>query len=210
MPPLQTSQRTSSGWAPESSQPSTLLGRALLPGNDIDRTKGCGVMALEFDRIDLKILNILEDEGRLSSHILAERTGVSKAQCEERILKLELDGHIGGYTIIRGYPDAAARPISALIRIVQEPGRSGHDLQRSMESIPEITTAELLDKDHTILMRLQVNDYDRLNKITTFFQVQSTVLSLEVSTTQPLFSHRPVPHTIGHRRDTPSERKQQQ
>ena len=150
------------------------------------------------DRIDLKILSILRDEARLPITTIADRTGVSAAQCEERIFKLELDGHIGGYTTIRNYPDPAIRPIHAVIRIVQEPGRSGHDLQRSMDSIPEITTAEHLDADQSILLRVQVPDPDRLNKIIHFFEVQSAVLSLEVSTSQPLISHRPLPQTIGH------------
>ena len=153
--------------------------------------------ARELDAVDLKILSILQDEGRLPSTTIAERTGLTEGQCAERIFRLELNGHIGGYTISRKYPDAATRPLSALIRIVQVPGRSGHDLQRSMESIPEITTAEFVDNDHTVLLRLQVSDLDRLNRITTFFQVQSAVLTLEVSTTLPLFSYRPTPQTVG-------------
>lgn len=155
-------------------------------------------MARKLDLIDLEILRILEDEGRIPTEILAARTGANETQCEDRIFKLELDGHIGGYTIIRNYPDEDARPISAVIRIVHEPGRTSHDLQRSMESIPEITTAETLAKDHTVLIRLRVPDLDRLHKITAFFQMQSAVVSLEVSTTQPLFSRRPTPQIIGH------------
>ncbi|ASN20019.1 Lrp/AsnC family transcriptional regulator [Arthrobacter sp. YN] len=147
--------------------------------------------------MDLKILGILQDEGRLPSATIALRTGLTKSQCAERIFRLELDGHIGGYTIIRDYPDPTTRPITAVIRIVQVPGRSGHDLQRSLKSIPEIITAELVDNAHTVLLRLQVPDLDRLDKITTFFKVQSAVLALDVSTTQPLFCHRPTPQTIG-------------
>ncbi|MGO4585851.1 Lrp/AsnC family transcriptional regulator [Arthrobacter sp. 2RAF6] len=151
----------------------------------------------ELDAMDQKILSILQDEGRLPSTMIAERTGLTEGQCAERILRLELDGYIGGYTIVRNYPDAATRPLSALIIIVQVPGRSGHDLHRSMESIPEISTAELVDNDHTVILRLQVPDLDRLSSIATFFLVQSSVLALEVSTTQPILSHRPTPQTIG-------------
>lgn len=154
--------------------------------------------APEPDPMDLKILGILQNEGKLPSTTIALRTGMTESQCAERIFKLELDGHIGGYTIIRNYPDPATRPTSALIRIVQVPGRTGHDLQRSLDSIPEITTAELVGSDHTVLLRLQVPDLDRLEKIAAFFKGQSAVLTLDVSTTQPLFSHRPTPQTIGH------------
>ena len=121
-------------------------------------------MVRRLDLIDLRILGILKDEGRISTEILAERTGVDQTQCEERIFKLELDGHIGGYTIIRNYPDADTRPLTAVIRIFPAAGRTGHDLQRSMESIPEITTAEAVVKDRSILIRLQVPDLDRWRK----------------------------------------------
>lgn len=155
-------------------------------------------MPKRLDPIDRKILRILKDEGRIQNEILAKRTGLDKLQCEERIFRLELDGHIGGYTIIRNYPDADDRPISAVISIAMESGRTIDDLYRSTESVPEIVTAEVLQKDRTVLMRLEVPDHDRLNQLIAFFQVQSSVASLEVSTTKPLFSHRPVPQTIGH------------
>ena len=153
--------------------------------------------ALKLDSLDLKILSILQDEGRLPGTTIALRTGLSESQCAERIFRLERDGHIGGYTIIRNYPDADTRPLTALIRIAQMPGRTGHDLQRSLEFIPEITTAELVDTNQTVLLRLQVPDLDRLGKIITFFESQSAVLTVEVSTTHLLFSHRPTPQTIG-------------
>jgi len=155
-------------------------------------------MAKKLDQLDQKILMILEDEGRIPNEILAKRTGLNESQCEERIFKLELDGHIGGYTIIRNYPNADDRPISAIVSIATEPGRTIHDLHRSMESVPEIVTAEVLEKDRTVLVRLKVPHHDRLNEILAFFQVQSSVASLAVTTTQPLFSHRPVPQFIGY------------
>lgn len=155
-------------------------------------------MPKRLDPIDRKILRILEDEGRISNEILAKRTGLNEIQCEERIFKLELDGHIGGYTIIRNYPNAGDRPISAIIIIAMESGRTLHDLHRSMESIPEILTAEVLEKDRTVLMRVEAPHHNRISEITTFLRNQSSVASLEVSTTQPLFNHRPVPQAIGY------------
>lgn len=150
------------------------------------------------DETDSLILGFLEDEGRLSTTILAQRTGISAAECNERIQRLEQTGYIAGYAAIRNYPDPAARPLTALIKIVQQPGRNGHDLLRSMESVPEITNAELLEADHSIMIRVQAPSRERLEKIITFFKVQSSVLSLEASTTQALFNYRPMPRSIGH------------
>lgn len=162
--------------------------------------------ACKLDAMDLTILAILEDEGRLSTRILAARTGLTQRQCQERITALERDGHIGGYTLIRNYPDPSFRPVSACIRIALAPGRNGEDLYRSMETITEISTAELLDNDHSVLIRLQTINKDRLKAIAHFFEAQFAVLSLEVSTTQPLVNHRPAPSsTVQHHRLLPAD-----
>lgn len=173
-------------------QGAILHGKALLP------TEANPPRGLSLDRTDLLILAFLEDEGRLLTTTLAQRTGISAAECAERIQRLEQAGHIAGYTVVRNYPDPATRPVTALIKIVQHPGRNGHDLLRSMASIPEISSAELLEAEHSIMIRVQAPSHERLEKISSFFKVQSSVLSLEVSTTQRLFNHRPMPRSIGH------------
>lgn len=65
-----------------------------------------------------------------------------------------------------------------------------------MESIPEIVTAEVPSTDETVLIRLQVPDLARLEKITEHFRSQTAVLSLEVSTSTPLLAHMPPRHPI--------------
>lgn len=154
-------------------------------------------MHTSLDRADLAILAVLEEEARIPNRILALRTGLGEQECAARIQRLETDGHIGGYTIIRNYPHGTARPVTAVLTITQRPGRSGHDLLRSMDSIPELSSAEILEEDHRVLIRLQVPTLDRLNEITAFFRVQSSVQAIEVSRTNPLFSHSPAPHAIG-------------
>ncbi|MEO5316181.1 Lrp/AsnC family transcriptional regulator [Pseudarthrobacter sp. CC12] len=171
-------------------QGTTPRGRTLIP------TEAIPPAELSPDQTDFLILGFLEEEGRLSTTILAQRTGISATECTERIQRLERTGHIAGYAAVRSYPDPAARPITALIKIVQQPGRNGHDLLRSMESVPEITNAELLEADRSIMIRVQASSHERLEKIITFFKVQSSVLSLEASTTQTLFNYRPMPRSI--------------
>lgn len=151
-------------------------------------------MPRELDRVDLKIMQILEDNARIADAALADRSGVTEPECRERLAWLQHSGHIGGYSIIRNYPNAKLRPIFATIRIVQDPARTGHDLQRSMDFIKEITTAETLDIDNSVLIRVQTPDIDRLHEITDLFRMQSAVQSIEVSTTKPLLIRRPSLH----------------
>lgn len=49
------------------------------------------------DRIDLKILAILQDEGRITNQALAERVALSASACLARVRRLETEGLILGY-----------------------------------------------------------------------------------------------------------------
>lgn len=154
-------------------------------------------MPSEIDRVDQEILRILEDDSRLPIDALATRAGVNQNECEARMERLQQTGHIGGFTIVRNYPDAATRPVFGLISITPDPRRNGQDLLRSMESIPEIVTAEMLNTDESVLVRVQVPDQARLEAIAEHFRRQFAVLSLEVSMTMPLLAHLPPRHPIG-------------
>lgn len=154
-------------------------------------------MPNEIDRVDQAILRILEDDSRLPIEALATRAGVNQDECEARMERLQQTGHIGGFTIVRNYPDAATRPVFGLMSITPDPRRNGQDLLRSMESIPEIVTAEMLNTDESVLVRLQVPDQARLEAIAEHFRSQFAVLSLEVSITMPLLAHVPPRHPIG-------------
>lgn len=50
------------------------------------------------DSFDLKILEVLQSEGRLSNLELADRIGLSPSPCLRRVKRLEAEGIIEGYT----------------------------------------------------------------------------------------------------------------
>ena len=52
---------------------------------------------LALDAIDLKILRILRDDGRITNVALAERVGISPPPCLRRVRALEEAGYIHGY-----------------------------------------------------------------------------------------------------------------
>ena len=52
----------------------------------------------KFDAIDLKILDQLQNNGRLSIVELAKRVNLTKTPCTERVKRLEASGVITGYT----------------------------------------------------------------------------------------------------------------
>ncbi|HYW57126.1 MAG TPA: Lrp/AsnC ligand binding domain-containing protein [Polaromonas sp.] len=54
-------------------------------------------MASTLDRIDLKILNLLQNDGRISNLKLAESAGLSPTAVLARVQRLTRDGYILGY-----------------------------------------------------------------------------------------------------------------
>lgn len=142
------------------------------------------------DFIDEAILHELERDSRLTADAVAVRIGVSPGECAARIAELESAGHIRGYTLMRGYPDPALRPISAVIRVVQDRSRTGADLLRSLDFIPEIVTAEIAEEDRSLLLRLQTTEPSRIESIASALRLQSAVESVDVSPTTLVLSSR--------------------
>lgn len=55
---------------------------------------------LELDRYDRRILEVLQQDGRISNQDLAERIGLSPSPCLRRVRALEENGVIAGYRAI--------------------------------------------------------------------------------------------------------------
>ena len=70
----------------------------------------------ELDRTDLKIIDFLQKDGRLSMTELAQRIGLSATPCTERERRLEREGVITGYHA-RVDPRALGRPLLVFVEL---------------------------------------------------------------------------------------------
>lgn len=68
------------------------------------------------DRIDRRLLALLQEEGRMTTVELAERIGLSPTAASERIKRLQRDGVILGYTA-RLSPEALGRGFLAFVEV---------------------------------------------------------------------------------------------
>ncbi|WP_139346618.1 hypothetical protein [Sinomonas mesophila] len=87
---------------------------------------------------------------------------------------------------------AALRPVTAVIRVVQDRARTGADLLRTLDYIPEIVTAEVLDEDGSLLLRIQATEPARIEAIASGLCRQSAVVSLDVTRTTVVLSKPPA------------------
>ncbi len=94
---------------------------------------------LDLDRFDRRILELLQEEGRISNQELADRIGLSPSPCLRRVRALEESGLITGY---RAMLDAQRLGLSlmALIHIAMDrhtPERFAH-FEAKVAAIPAV------------------------------------------------------------------------
>lgn len=70
----------------------------------------------ELDAIDRRILDLLQQEGRLTMTELGERVGLSTSPCSQRVKRLEAQGVITGYHA-RVNPAAVGRSLLVFVEI---------------------------------------------------------------------------------------------
>ena len=128
---------------------------------------------MQFDRFDRGILEVLQTEGRISNHDLAERIGLSASPCLRRVRALEASGVIVDY---RAMLDARQLGLTllALIHISMDrhtPERFANFEQR-VADLPEVLECLLITgQEADYQLKVIVRDMDAyqsllLNRIT--------------------------------------------
>jgi Lrp/AsnC family leucine-responsive transcriptional regulator len=128
---------------------------------------------MKLDRYDRNILQILQEEGRISNQDLAERIGLSQSPCLRRVRALEESGLIIGY---RALVDARKLGLTllALIHIAMDrhtPERFAN-FDAAVNALPEVLECLLITgQDADYQLKVIVRDMDAyqdllLNKIT--------------------------------------------
>ena len=118
------------------------------------------------DRIDRKILRILQDDGRITVTELADRVGLSATPCGERVRRLERDGFITGYHA-RLNPQALGQSLLVFveIRLSAKSGRIFEEFKREVLKLPNVLECHLVSGDFDYLIKARIpemNAYRRL------------------------------------------------
>jgi Lrp/AsnC family transcriptional regulator, leucine-responsive regulatory protein len=111
------------------------------------------------DAIDRKIIAAVQSDGRISTHELAARVGLSPSPCARRLRLLEEAGIIKGYTAIIDQTKVGL-PISAFASIKLERQRE-ENLDRFAHAVagwPEVADCYLMTGQRDYLMRIVVRD----------------------------------------------------
>ncbi|HUI59433.1 MAG TPA: Lrp/AsnC family transcriptional regulator [Steroidobacteraceae bacterium] len=118
------------------------------------------------DKLDRKILDLLQKNGALTAADLAERIGLSKAPCWRRIRRLEEEGIIKQTVALL---DARALNVGTTVFVTLKTGNHSEAwferFVRAVRDIPEVTEIHRMSGDVDYLMRIVVPDIDAYDAV---------------------------------------------
>ncbi len=111
------------------------------------------------DAIDRRILDRLQENGRVSNVELANDVGISSSPCWRRVRELEKRGVISGYVAL---VDAAAvgLPVSVFVQVTLERQIEAalETFEAAVKARPEVMECYLMTGDADYLLRVVVSD----------------------------------------------------
>jgi DNA-binding Lrp family transcriptional regulator len=148
---------------------------------------------MAFDRIDRQILDLLQQDGRMTNVELAERVGLTAPPCLRRVRALEEAGAIHGYhaeldPATLGYPIM----VFAMVSLKSQAERDLAEFERHVAAIPEIRECHMLNGEIDFILKIVAPDLKAFQEIlTTHLTPAPNVASVKTSLTIRTSKHRP-------------------
>jgi Lrp/AsnC family leucine-responsive transcriptional regulator len=117
------------------------------------------------DRTDLRILALLQGNGRATNADIAEAVSLSASACLRRVQRLEADGVIAGYAALVD-PAAVGLGLQAFVRVQLEKHGSAevqHFVER-VQSWNEVVACHALTGEMDYLLHIVVSDLEHFSR----------------------------------------------
>ncbi|HLS82350.1 MAG TPA: winged helix-turn-helix transcriptional regulator, partial [Steroidobacter sp.] len=113
----------------------------------------------ELDRVDLKILDVLQRNGRIAVTELAEKVGLSASPCAERIRRMERSGVITGYHA-HVAPQALGKHLLVFleIKLSAKSGDVFEKVKTELAHVPEILECHLVSGDFDYIVKARISE----------------------------------------------------
>ena len=124
--------------------------------------------AMRFDDIDMRILTLLQENGRMTNVELAERVGLTAPPCLRRVRALEEQGAIKGY-------HAALEPASlgynltvfALVSLRSQAEADLKAFEALVADIPEVRECHMLNGEIDFILKIVATDLQTFQSLLT-------------------------------------------
>jgi Lrp/AsnC family leucine-responsive transcriptional regulator len=145
------------------------------------------------DKTDLHILNLMQENARISNADIARELGMAPSGVLERVKKLEQRGVIRQYTT-RINPDALQQKMLAFIFMKAADGPGCNDTARELAKIPEVQEVHHIAGDDCYLVKVRTYDAaslmdlmrSKFSKIPNLLSTRTTIVLETVKEQQQL------------------------
>jgi Lrp/AsnC family leucine-responsive transcriptional regulator len=154
---------------------------------------------MKLDRTDLKILDLLQGDGRMTNQALSEKVALSPRACLDRVKRLERSGVIGAYMAL-----VEPRKLGNLLTVVVEvtlkdQTQATHQrFEARIRNCDEVIECFLVSGSCDYVLRLACRDLDHYRELTAAWTddptlgVEKIASKPELQTIKP-FRGYPVP-----------------
>jgi len=160
--------------------------------------------ALELDRLDLRILQQLQQNGRVSNKDLAEKVNLSASACHQRLQRLIDDGWIKDFLGVIDI-DRLCAPVQciATIALKDHAPETFRILEKSVNNMPEVLEAYTVSGGCDFIIRFACSQMSRYMMLTNLLIQECPQIS-NISThvilkQSKLFSGFPIQEIIASR-----------
>jgi DNA-binding Lrp family transcriptional regulator len=150
-------------------------------------------MKINFDEKDRKILNVLKENSKLSSHKISKKTSIPITTVNNRIKKMQRNGIIKSFTVdidmkMLGYQIAAYIFVQISLEELKRNNMKTRDLIGGIKKHPLVYYAENLTGDMDLLVKVFAKDINELNEYVV--GTISTLEGVEKTRTSIILEHK--------------------
>jgi Lrp/AsnC family leucine-responsive transcriptional regulator len=144
------------------------------------------------DDLDLKILAILQDTGRISMVDLGNRVGLSETPCARRVKRLETAGIIKRYVALLDSEKIGAG-VKALVqvRLLRQTPEAVEEFEQAIRKLSEVIECDLIAGDFDYVLHVRLKDVTALKD----FIRDKLITIASVSETRSMITLEPIKST---------------
>lgn len=146
----------------------------------------------ELDAIDRRILDVLQERGRLPNTELADEVGLTPAPCLRRVKRLEDEGFIRGYVALLN-AKKVGRDLTVFVHVTldKQTKRGFTTFAEKMRKQPEVLECYFCLGEYDFLLKVVVPDLNTYQR----FLVDVLAAMPEVSNTNSTIAAKEEKHT---------------
>ncbi|WP_254695701.1 winged helix-turn-helix transcriptional regulator [Leisingera sp. NJS204] len=145
--------------------------------------QGISLMSRDLDKIDNRILEELESDGRLSIVELSQRVNLTNTPCSDRVKRLEKSGYISGYRAVLNKEKQGLGHLTVVqVSLAATGGDNSLDAFNAAAAlVPEIESCLMIAGSFDYLLTIRTRDIshfrqvlgDKINRLPNIHQTNS-------------------------------------